>query len=1410
MAGVNEKSTMKKSIGICIGSSSISFVHLVRENTAVRIEKQEYFLHRGNPREAISRYFEENPHEGVAIVTTGKAFKDILKAHTISEAEAVERSVRHYGYAGQFGAVASLGGETFMVYSLDKEAFISNVITGNKCASGTGEFFLQQIRRMDMTMEEAIGLASENKPYHVSGRCSVFCKSDCTHALNKGINKGEVTSGLCKMIALKVVELLSQQESRKVLLIGGMTKNKSVIGFILEEYPLAAIAPHAPSFEALGAAIAGLDLDPFPVSFKEHSSRFTFHKSLSSAKDKVTFQTMRKDIARDGDECILGLDVGSTTTKAVLLRTSDDSMLASVYLRTNGNPLQASVECYQAIHEEARADIKIIGLGVTGSGRHIAGIHAMTRGIINEIIAHAAASSFFDKEVDTIFEIGGQDAKYTFLTNGIASDYAMNEACSAGTGSFLEESAKESLGIDYKDISELAMSSSQPPNFNDQCAAFISSDIKTAQQEGIAREDIVAGLVYSICMNYVNRVKGNRPMGRKVFMQGGVCYNKSVPIAMSALIDKEIVVPPEPGLMGAFGVALEIKQRIGLGLMERQDFSLPELIGRTFHNRKSFICPGGSDGCDIGCEINIIEIEGKNIPFGGACSKYFNERLKITSIGTNYVEKRQELVFTTYASLPKGKGKRIGILKSFLTNSFYPLYYNFFTKLGLEVVLSDTVKKAGGNRMRSSFCFPVEISYGLMQDLIDKKVDYIFLPHVTELNNPHEDIYKRTCVFVQGEPYYLSSAFDGVSPPLIKPIINFSSGQESIRKEFIKVAVGLGFGDVEGGEAFDFASAQQSQLEHALKELGKLAIKEVESDPEKTGMVVFGRPYNAFAKEANMGIPRKYASKGVIIIPHDILPTHSLASHKHMYWFWGQVNLRNARFVAGHRQLFGTYITNFSCGPDSFILSYFRKIMGMKPSLTLELDSHSSDAGVETRIDAALDIIRGYRELDRLGRIPPRKKDFIPMEIKGKKKIEIISRGKTYRLTSPEVQVLVPSMGRFGTSVFAAVFRSIGINAHALEVPSQITLKHGRAHSTCKECLPFILTTGSMLEYLGHSRKEGVKYLFFMPHGYGPCRQGQYHVRVQDIINELRLEDAAVLSLNDENSYGGLGLSFTFKAWMGMVISDGVSDIENALKALAIDREGALALLEEEWAKVIIAIESGNTLRITSQLKALAKRVKAIPLKMPYDKAKKISLIGEAYVRREEFSRVDLIETLADNGFVVKVAPIAEFIYYVNYLALAGIRKRFRGKKKITFSQKARLHAQHRMQRMVDSHLKSIMAGSGLYENHHSDIETTLKHSQDLISVELLGEAVLTVGLALREIVDHSCGVITLGPFACMPSRLAESLLTKEMSQGGKGFDSLPYLNIETDGNAYPQLIRSRLEIFMLQAERLHKKLEMK
>ncbi len=343
--------------------------------------------------------YSANSSAYIPIVVTGRKFRKLVRFTTISEPEATEYAFTFLNKNhDDYSAIASLGGETFMVYTIDEEGKISNVITRNQCASGTGEFFLQQIKRMNIGLEEIVNIAKDAEPFKVSGRCSVFCKSDCTHALNKGIQKSEVAAGLSLMMAEKVEDLLKKVKPGKVMVAGGVTKNSVVIDFLKMKIPEIEIPPEASYFEALGAALYGLDhdvniIDNLNDIFIPRKSSFVFHQPLKNFKNKVHFKTMESGKAKDGDICILGLDVGSTTTKAVVIRKSDDKILGSVYLYTHGNPVEASRKCYTELLKQIPEKINIIGIGTTGSGRQIAGLHALTEGIVNEIVAHASSRS---------------------------------------------------------------------------------------------------------------------------------------------------------------------------------------------------------------------------------------------------------------------------------------------------------------------------------------------------------------------------------------------------------------------------------------------------------------------------------------------------------------------------------------------------------------------------------------------------------------------------------------------------------------------------------------------------------------------------------------------------------------------------------------------------------------------------------------------------------------------------------------------------------------------------------------------------------------------------------------------------------------------------------------------------------
>ncbi|HEX3018999.1 MAG TPA: acyl-CoA dehydratase activase [Chitinispirillaceae bacterium] len=1422
-----------KTLGICFGSTTIQCVQLNLENNKSRVIQADRITHEGNPRTTLVNYLKAvSIKEFDRIAVTGRSFRTSIRLTSISEPQAVEAALKYQYKDGDFPELlVSSGGETQLVYLIDKNGCINSVHSGNKCASGTGEFFLQQIRRMGLNLEEAVELASVGTPHKIAGRCSVFCKSDCTHALNKGEPRANVAAGLCLMMADKISELVKDIQFEKAALIGGGSLNKAMVKILNSRFNQLDIPDHAECFEAYGAALWASENQCLKIPsnldelFVSQSNSFGVHPPLKQALDLVDFKELSRGTVNDNDSCILGLDVGSTTTKAVLINKDNLKILASVYLRTNGDPVNAARNCYKEIQKQiAGTVVRIEGLGVTGSGRQIAALHALSKNVINEIVAHATAAAFFDNEVDTIFEIGGQDAKYTYLTGGIPSDYAMNEACSAGTGSFLEESARESLNVLTEEIGDLALAGQNPPNFTDQCSAFISSDIKIASQEGVGKNDLLAGLVYSICLNYLNRVKSSRPVGKKIFMQGGVCYNRAVPVAMASLMNCKVIVPPDPGLMGGFGVALEVKTRIDAGISDVQLFDLQTLIDREAKRENSFICAGGADKCDRKCEISRIRINETLFPFGGICNKYYNLRLnkQIDSNQFDLVDLRQKLIYEKYGVISRvdkvnqDKPERtVGILKSFLTHSLFPLYSNFFDQLGFRVVLSDEIDREGISRIEAAFCLPAEITHGSFYNLLKKKPDYIFIPQVMQIPVPNVQTFSRMCVFVQGEPYYLKATFRKEleqSPTVIlSAVLKMENGYEAAEDTLVDMVNGIGVSEKIARKAYQYACRRQYDFENELLEIGRETLKKLDDNPELSGIVLFGRPYNAFADDANMGIPHKVASRGYYIIPNDMIPSSHINVHHKMFWATGQKIMKSAQIVKERKNLFGFYITNFSCGPDSFLLGYFRRLMGEKPSLTLELDQHTADAGIDTRIEAALDIISSYR---KLGIASGTDLSFKAAKIINKKKIKVVSsKGIEYDLTDPNVEIVIPSMGRCGTEVAAAIFRSIGINGKALPVADKNVLLEGRKNTTCKECLPYILTTGSFLEYVKQREGRDKISLFFMATGGGPCRLGQYCVALEHQIEKWQIPDAAVLTVTDENGYGGMGARTLLKAWMGIIISDVLNDIKSVLKVAAVDKDAALNELESLWQELLSFFEGIYSIRLTTLLENIASRLASIPLKKDPDKIPVISLIGEIYVRREEFSRKNIVDYLEDHGFAVRVAPVAEYMCYSNYVLNTGLSE-----KQFSLKEQLKLKLTAQIQEWWECHIKTILAKSGLYKFEMIDVAKTIKGASHLLNENFRGEAILTVGLGLREILNDSCGVISIGPFGCMPSRVAEAILKKEMNmegkermQNGQNFyfkgsqlNNFPFLAIETDGSPFPQLIEANLEAFILQAQRIH------
>ncbi len=424
------------------------------------------------------------------------------------------------------------------------------------------------------------------------------------------------------------------------------------------------------------------------------------------------------------------------------------------------------------------------------------------------------------------------------------------------------------------------------------------------------------------------------------------------------------------------------------------------------------------------------------------------------------------------------------------------------------------------------------------------------------------------------------------------------------------------------------------------------------------------------------------------------------------------------------------------------------------------------------------------------------------------------SAGETLPLADPRVTVLIPSMGETAAQMLAAVFESEGFSAVAHPAADEAILKLGRAHTACKECLPLILTAGTLIHYVRELRRPGEIVAYFMPTGSGPCRFGQYAVFMEDLIRRLEIPDVAVVSLTSENSYAGTNAFFRLRAWWAAVISDALEDIRSLILVRADDPRRGMDIFAGESRRLVSVLGQKDFRTVLAALEASLGRLAAVPgLDRPHPHLPVVALIGEIFVRRDDLARRHLIEILARRGFAVVCSPVSEWILYTNYLVRKNIVRHH-----LPTLERLKLLLVERYVGHYTRALRRVLRQSGLGPADPIDIDGILRHARPFLSPHLTGEAILTIGSALSEIATSVCGVISIGPFGCMPGRLAEAILTDAMRSPVKtaltpgnralkkilaDFDELPFLPIESDGSPFPPLLEAKLDAFCLGASRL-------
>jgi len=1000
---ISTSETKRYWAGIDAGSVSINCVVIDEKKNIVY--EHPYQRHFGKVEESVfnlvqSLYnkFEEKRIQAIAF--TGNHGKNLSeKLDLVYEFETISQVIGSVFIRPDVRTVICMGGQDTALFQInhhDEGWELEYFNTNGPCAAGTGSFIDQQAQRLATSMYSskidpstnpidtilsdfiALGLESRN-PSSVACRCTVFTKSDMIHLQNKGEHLEDIIFGLHVGNARNYMSTIVSNRVLKepMMFIGGLSLNTLQVKAFEEYYPSLIIPPHNTSVGALGVAFQAWemdsknsadidkllmkekdDTDSIPLGAKLEIKQTHFPRSNDVQIDRISTRT----------PVFLGIDIGSTTTKYAII-DEHRKIIHKRYVPTRGKPIEVTQNLLDTIQKELGNQIEIKGVTTTGSGRNVVGDFINADLIIDEITAHARGAVEIDSEVDTIFEIGGQDSKYISISNTYPLDFDMNKVCAAGTGSFLHELANK-YGINIVgEFQDIALSSDKPVKLAERCTVFMESDLVSYHQKGLAKNDLIAGLCYAIVHNYLNRVVGKRKIRRRIMFLGGPSLNKGVVAAFENVLGHGLIVPRHREVLGAYGAAISVQEKMSVNHKGKSAF---RGLDNIIHDRMDFkekVCRADPQ-CHNQCKLKVYNFDGRRSIWGGECGRY-----EVTKSGRkkkeNYFELRREIwehhlenACVEFKGVPilEADGRpTVGMQRSLYGLHGAILWAHFFDHLGFRLVLTpptnQQVSMLGIEAMAAETCYPVKVSHGHVKELLGK-TKYLFLPAFIDMPTPEPSERGFYCPLVQSNAYMIRSALPVDESSLIDPTIYLKQDPDTLATQLSEqIRKKLKVTKKKINQALHYGLQKQRSFVKSVYSRGMEILETL--DPEESLIVVTGRPYNLYDDRLNLRLGQSLSKIGVKALPMDFIDTTSvnLKDFPSMYWGLGAQILRTAKRVKEIPNYFGLHLTNFGCGADSFIEHFYKYIMGNKAYLILELDEHSAVAGVMTRLEAFKNVI---------------------------------------------------------------------------------------------------------------------------------------------------------------------------------------------------------------------------------------------------------------------------------------------------------------------------------------------------------------------------------------------------------------------------------------------------------------------
>ena len=1366
--------------GIDIGSTTVKLVVLDETD---RMIYGQYRRHMARTQATLAELLAEAQNQigecKLRVRITGSGAINLAKSLDIEfmqEVVAVATALKYS--APQTDVAIELGGEDAKIiyFSGGIEERMNGI-----CAGGTGSF-IDQMAALLQTDAEGLNKAAENyrEIYPIAARCGVFAKTDIQPLVNEGARIEDLAASIFQAVVNQTISGLACGKPIRgcVAFLGGplhfMPELKKAFIRTLKLTPDMIVDPeNSHLFAAMGAALKAENdraIESSELIAKLAGGvKITYEMPrleplFASKEEYVAFKERHEkavlpktELALYNGDAFLGIDAGSTTTKMVLIGT-EGQLLFSFYANNQGDPIKTAKAGIALLQSKMHSGVRICRSCSTGYGEALLkSAFSLDDGEV-ETIAHCTAASFFDKDVDCVLDIGGQDMKCIKLKQGVVDTILLNEACSSGCGSFIENFAN-SLGFGAQDFAKEALFAKSPVDLGTRCTVFMNSNVKQAQKEGATVSDISAGLAYSVIKNAlykVIKVSDAKELGEHVVVQGGTFHNEAVLRAFEKIAGTEATCPDVAGLMGAFGAALIAKSKYSGEASSMLSLDEIETLTYTATSRR---CAGCSNHCML--TLNRFS-NGQSHITGNRCEKGIGDE-QGRKKAPNMVDFKRARIFDYYEPLKEAEAPRgvIGIPRVLNVYENYPFWATFFKKLGFSVVLSPwssrKIYELGMESIPSeSECYPAKLSHGHVEWLIAQGIKTIFHPCIFFEHQETENAQNHyNCPIVVSYAENIKNNMESITTEnvrYIQPFMAFTSEQSVTHKMIRVCAAEWNIAPSEVKAAVHAAWTEQLAAKEDVRHEGERLIAQMK-DEGKKGIVLAGRPYHV-DPEINHGIPELISSYGLYVFTEDSLPLNPSPVRPVRVvdqWVYHSRLYNAAEFVCYHDDLELIQLNSFGCGLDAVTTDQVSEILEHSNKLytLLKIDEVNNLGAVRIRIRSLLSAMK-IRDAQNIKAKP----DVVPYP----------KNAYTKQMQDQKYTIIAPQMSPIHFEILEPVFAKHGYHIVVLDNDNRSTIDVGLKFVNNDACYPSITAVGQIMDAVLSGKYDTDHMAIIMSQTGGCCRASNYVAFIRRALDKVGYSHIPVISLNANGMETNEGFKISPKllidAVHAVVYGDLLMRCLYRVRPYELTKGSANALHAQLRS---LCIESLVNPKSKLRYKAVCKQIVKAFDEFPIDeqlKKPKVGVVGEILVKYMPLANNHIVDLLEREGAQAVVPDLIDFFnysFYNNKFRRENYQTSFKGYAGSMLAIKAIA-------------LLRQPAVRALRKSKRFDAPISITEIEELTQPLLstgnqYGEGWFLAGEMVELITHGTPNIVCIQPFACLPNHVVGKGVIKKLRE---------------------------------------------